>query len=237
MNKIENKSFASLLVYYLLTIPAFILAILAFGMSVMGLGMIAFVPGSIATLLALIAFFIFIFHKRFTMIIGVLAVVSLLFAGFRTLVFEPKIADDATNTSEILVEEEELTDDLSEAFGDLDFGDAENDSLTPIQSADKIYAAHCARCHQPDGLGIPGKFPPLAQADYLENRLASISAVINGMTGENVINNEIYTTEMPKPDLNDRELVAVINYIFSSWGNDIQPTTLNEVKNIKAVSK
>ena len=79
------------------------------------------------------------------------------------------------------------------------------------------------------GMVIPDKFPPLAKADYLENRLASISAVIHGMSGENVINDKIYTATMPKPELNDKELVAVINYIFSSGGNEIQATSLNEV--------
>ncbi len=234
MKRIENKSFISLFVYFLLTIPAFVLAILAFSMSVMGLGMIAFVPGSIAVLLALIAYLVFKFKKRFTWIIGSVALIALLFTGFRTLIFEPKIADDANTNSETLVTEEEIGSDLSEAFGDAEFGEEE---ANPAQSGEKIYAAHCARCHQADGKGIPDKYPPLAKSDYMESRLASISAVINGMSGENAINNQIYKSSMPKPDLNNQELVAVINCVFSSWGNDIQPTTLGEVEKIKAISK
>lgn len=229
----EKKNFSTRLIYLLFIIPTIILAALAFIMSVMGLGMIAFVPGSIATLLALIAYFLFNVNKKLTKIIGFIAVFSIVFAGFRTLIFEPKLADDAENNTETIVTEEELNSDLGEAFGDMDFGDEAAEK--PIQAADKIYAAHCARCHQPDGMGIPDKFPPLAQADYLENRLASISAVIHGMSGENVINDKIYTATMPKPELNEKELVAVINYIFSSWGNDIAPTSFNEVKKIKTL--
>ncbi|MBN2237164.1 MAG: cytochrome c [Bacteroidales bacterium] len=233
----NNQSILLKTIYWILSIPAFILAILAFGMSIMGLGMISFVPGVISLAVALMLYLLYKNKKKFSLGIAAIALISIVFAGLRTIIFAPKIADEAELVESSALSEDELTDDLSEAFGDLDFGDESVTNEKPIQAADKIYATHCARCHQPDGMGIPGKYPPLAQADYLENRLASISAVIIGMSGENVINNQVYTAEMPKADLNDREIVAVINYIFSNWGNQIQATNLAEVKKIKSVSK
>lgn len=233
----KNQSILLKAIYWILGIPAFILAILAFGMSMMGLGMISFVPGVISLVVAFLLYLLYNNKKKFSLSIAAIALISIVFAGLRTIIFAPKIADEAELVESSVLSEDELTDDLSEAFGDLDFGDESVTDEKPIQTADKIYATHCARCHQPDGMGIPGKYPPLAKADYLENRLASISAVINGMSGENVINNQVYTAEMPKADLNDREIVAVVNYIFSNWGNQIQPTHLAEVKKIKSVSK
>ncbi|HAG14994.1 MAG TPA: hypothetical protein DCG69_00515 [Bacteroidales bacterium] len=237
MNKIENKSIFTRTFYYILTVLAFVLALIALIMSVLGLGMIAFVPGGIAIVFAIAVRFIFKSNSRFNKIITFLAVVSVLFAGLRTLFFESKVAENAEIKTENVVSETEIEDALNEAFGDLEFGDIEEVDTKPIQSGEKIYAAHCARCHQPDGNGIPDKFPPLAKSDYLENRLASIAVVANGLSGENVINDKVYQAEMPKADLNNREIVAVVNYIFGSWGNKIRPTNLAEVKKIKSVSQ
>ena len=32
---------------------------------------------------------------------------------------------------------------------------------------ESVYLANCSACHQPNGQGLPGAFPPLAQSDYL----------------------------------------------------------------------
>lgn len=32
----------------------------------------------------------------------------------------------------------------------------------------ELFAANCAACHQADGKGLPGAFPPLAGSDYIK---------------------------------------------------------------------
>ena len=32
-------------------------------------------------------------------------------------------------------------------------------------SGEKVYLDNCAACHQPEGTGLPGAFPPLAGSD------------------------------------------------------------------------
>ncbi|MEZ5462542.1 cytochrome c [Dokdonella sp.] len=48
------------------------------------------------------------------------------------------------------------------------------------------YMANCAACQQPDGKCLAGAFPPLANADYLNERSGADIAgdVLKGITGE-----------------------------------------------------
>ena len=46
--------------------------------------------------------------------------------------------------------------------------DATANERVPAQGLDKgkaVFLANCAACHQPDGKGLPGEFPPLAKSD------------------------------------------------------------------------
>ena len=53
----------------------------------------------------------------------------------------------------------------------------------------EIYIKNCFACHQINGQGIPGVFPPLAKSDYLTNDIQrSLRAVCEGLTGEIVVN-------------------------------------------------
>src|SRR5688572_14686485 len=36
-----------------------------------------------------------------------------------------------------------------------------------IQRGQELYVRNCFACHQLDGAGVPGIFPPLAKSDYL----------------------------------------------------------------------
>ena len=36
-----------------------------------------------------------------------------------------------------------------------------------MAQGEAAYLANCAACHQPNGKGLPGAFPPLAGSDYL----------------------------------------------------------------------
>src|SRR5687768_5583406 len=36
-----------------------------------------------------------------------------------------------------------------------------------LQRGQELYVRNCFTCHQLDGAGVPGTFPPLAKSDYL----------------------------------------------------------------------
>ena len=94
-----------------------------------------------------------------------------------------------------------------------------------------IYNNFCATCHLGSGKGIPNAFPPLNNSSWLkEKREASISAVKNGLTGPIEVNGKEYNSVMTDLGLTDQEVADVMNYIFTSWDNYIEPpVTVEEV--------
>jgi mono/diheme cytochrome c family protein len=86
----------------------------------------------------------------------------------------------------------------------------------------KLFAAHCAACHQANGQGLAGAFPPLAASDFLASGgpAAAINVVLNGMTGPIKVNGKDYNSVMPNLSyLSDSEVADIVTYVFNSWGN------------------
>jgi nitrite reductase (NO-forming) len=99
-----------------------------------------------------------------------------------------------------------------------------------------LFAANCAMCHQAEGQGIPGAFPPLAKSDFLANITSKsrgdiVGFVLRGKTGKITVNGLEYNGVMtPVAGLDDAKLAAVINYVANTWGNKAAPYTADEVK-------
>lgn len=94
------------------------------------------------------------------------------------------------------------------------------DLKASMERGKEIYIAQCLSCHQEQGEGLEGVFPPLAKSDYLmADKTRSIKQVINGVSGEIKVNGVVYSGEMTGFDLSDQEVSDVLNYIRNSWGN------------------
>lgn len=100
--------------------------------------------------------------------------------------------------------------------------DPDPDLEESMERGKEVYDTMCVACHMADGTGMPGVFPPLAQADYLENTEASIRAVKYGLQGEITVNGETYNNIMTPLGLNDQEVADVMNYVLNSWGNEAE---------------
>ena len=99
----------------------------------------------------------------------------------------------------------------------------------------EIYIKNCFACHQINGQGIPGVFPPLAKSDYLTNDIQrSLRAVCEGLTGEIVVNGRKYSGAMPPSIIDDSEVAAVFTYVLNSWGNPGGEITSDEVRQARA---
>ena len=86
----------------------------------------------------------------------------------------------------------------------------------------KVYEDTCIACHQPDGKGKPGEFPPFAgNADlFLAPDFPAVVA-LNGLKGPVDVEGQHVDGEMPSFDfLSDDEIAAVVLYIRTSFGND-----------------
>ncbi len=87
----------------------------------------------------------------------------------------------------------------------------------------KIYQ-QCAACHQADGKGVEGSFPPLAghlPALYRAARDLPPKIVLFGLQGEIHVDGTRYNGAMPTWGalLSDAEVAAVLNHELTSWGN------------------
>lgn len=104
------------------------------------------------------------------------------------------------------------------------------DLAASIERGKDIYIAQCMSCHLEQGEGIADLYPPLAQSDYLmADKKRSIDNVIQGMSGEIVVNGKTYNMEMTAFDLSDQDVSDVLNFIRNSWGNNGESVTPEEV--------
>ncbi len=106
-----------------------------------------------------------------------------------------------------------------------------------IARGKRIYETSCFACHQADGNGLAGAFPPLAKSDYLNDKKKTISAVIHGLEGPIKVNGKDYNSVMPAQVLSDEEVANVLSYVYASWGNKKTNVTPAEVKSVRASGK
>lgn len=104
------------------------------------------------------------------------------------------------------------------------------------------YLANCAACHQPNGAGLPGAFPPLAKSDYLKSPYTeAMRAVTHGLSGEIVVNGVKYNSLMPAlSQLSDEDIASILSYVVNEWGNpggSITPAQVAKVRGEKLAQK
>jgi mono/diheme cytochrome c family protein len=101
---------------------------------------------------------------------------------------------------------------------------------------EKVYKQYCFACHQMDGRGVPGNFPPLIKTDWVNGEKERlIKLVINGMEGPIQVNGEVYNSVMtPHGFLSDEEIAAVLTYVRSNFENNSSAVTVEEVQQIRA---
>lgn len=103
-------------------------------------------------------------------------------------------------------------------------------------SGEPLYKTYCMGCHQAEGQGIPGAFPPLAKSDYVAGETARvIELVLNGFSGPLQVNGETYNGTMPPMGhLKDEEIAEILSYVRSSWGNSAATVSAAEVAAVRA---
>jgi mono/diheme cytochrome c family protein len=95
-----------------------------------------------------------------------------------------------------------------------------------------LYLANCSACHQADGEGLPGMFPPLKGSGVVnkDDAAKQIQVVLHGMQGARA-GGVVYAAAMPAfaGALNDAAIADIIDYTRSSWGNHGTPVTAAQV--------
>lgn len=90
-----------------------------------------------------------------------------------------------------------------------------------IKAGQALFTGTCSVCHQANGEGLAGVFPPLAKSDFLAaGSKQTLSVVLRGLSGKVVVNGREYNSVMPPmSQLNDDEVANIVTYVLNSWGN------------------
>lgn len=113
---------------------------------------------------------------------------------------------------------------------------AHPDPISAPQDGAEIYLTRCMSCHQMNGGGVPGVFPPLTGTEWVTgDEGVLIRIILNGMTGEIEVNGMVYTGAMPPwgAFLNDEEMADLLTYIRTEWGNDASDITPEMVAEVR----
>jgi mono/diheme cytochrome c family protein len=99
-----------------------------------------------------------------------------------------------------------------------------------------VYMANCSSCHQSNGQGVAGAFPPLAGNPVVTGNATAVIAIVkNGLDGKVVVNGEAYSGIMPHWGgvLSDEQIASVVTYIRSSWHNNASGVSVADVRALK----
>jgi mono/diheme cytochrome c family protein len=112
-------------------------------------------------------------------------------------------------------------------------------SKAPASANDgaRVYITNCSSCHQLDGRGVPGAFPPLAGNPVVTGDPHRTIAIVKlGMSGKIAVAGETYDGTMPRWDqlISDEDIAAVVTYIRSAWKNRAGAVS---VADVQAVSR
>jgi len=102
---------------------------------------------------------------------------------------------------------------------------------TALPDGEQLYMQTCAACHQADGKGLAGAFPPLAGSAIVndENHETLIKVILQGYDARTE-----YGVMPPfAGQLTDEEIAAIANHERSSWGNNAPAITPEDVKKIR----
>lgn len=100
------------------------------------------------------------------------------------------------------------------------------DLKASIERGKAVYAQTCFACHQANGMGLPGAFPPLAGTEFTTgDARRMVAMVLLGVNPPLKVKDTNYVAPMPSPVASfpvlkdDGPLADVVNYVRNSFGN------------------
>jgi len=95
-----------------------------------------------------------------------------------------------------------------------------------------LYSANCQSCHQANGEGLKGAFPPLKGSPIVtgDDLELYVTIIMRGYDArpEYAVMNAVGTANKLTPE----EVTAIINHERTSWGNNAKPVSLEDIKKI-----
>lgn len=90
------------------------------------------------------------------------------------------------------------------------------------KNGEEVYGKVCAACHQANGQGVPGAFPPLAgSSEFYGDAQNMAKIIVHGLSGEIEVQGQKYNGAMPpQGHLSDYDIASVATFVRNSWGNE-----------------
>ena len=129
---------------------------------------------------------------------------------------------------------------LKDSIKDKHIEKKHNPPADQLARGEAVYARTCAACHQSNGIGVDGAFPPLdANARVSGNPEAMVKIVLHGLTGPVDVPGKLQVNSIMPPviGVTDAEIADVLTYVRHAWSNDAAPVNASAVAPIREATK
>lgn len=109
-------------------------------------------------------------------------------------------------------------------------------AVSPAQLGKRVFTTICQTCHQANGQGVPGVYPPLVASEWVqgsEERIIRI--VLHGLNGPITVEGKEYNNAMASLGgvLKDDQIANVLTFIRQEWGNKADEVKAETVARIR----
>jgi mono/diheme cytochrome c family protein len=108
--------------------------------------------------------------------------------------------------------------------------------VDPVVLGQRLFNGKCVACHQPDGKGRPGQFPPLAQSEWLLGPPEiPVRILLYGLQGDVTVSGQHFNGNMPTfgEQLKDEQIAAVLTYVRQEWGNQADAVSAELIETLR----
>lgn len=111
-----------------------------------------------------------------------------------------------------------------------------------INKAKDLYVKHCSKCHRKNGTGIKNVYPPLKNADYIQNgnTIELLRGMLFGRSGSIVVNGVKYEgvmlTEI-EGNVPDEDIALLLTYIYNEFNSINKIVKVEDVKKARKSGK
>lgn len=117
---------------------------------------------------------------------------------------------------------------------------AEDFAVSVTADGGQLYTANCVACHQANGNGLPGVFPPLSGSEWVsaDDPKVLIKIILHGVHGPLTVDGAQYDGLMPHfhDKFSDAEMAAIVNHVRTSFGNAASETDATYVAQVREAS-
>jgi len=110
-------------------------------------------------------------------------------------------------------------------------------NVTPAMLGKRVFTTVCQACHQANGQGVPGVYPPLAGSEWAQgNEERIIRIVLHGLNGPITVEGKNFNNVMAPLGavLKDEQIANALSYVRQEWGNKAPEVKAETVARIRA---